>query len=87
MHRHAPSLVMAVQADKQTTARPALATRRPASQLPSSHPPNNLLMCFMLMRARALVRARSVEFGSWACEEVSCEEVAGKLATGLACRC
>ena len=32
----------------------------------SSHPPNNLPMCFMLMRARALMWARSVEFGSWA---------------------
>ena len=32
----------------------------------SSHPPNNLLMCFMLMRARALMWARSVELGSWA---------------------
>ena len=32
----------------------------------SSHPPNHLPMCFMLMRARALMWARSVEFGSWA---------------------
>ena len=32
----------------------------------SSQLPNYLPMCFMLMRARALVWARSVEFGSWA---------------------
>ena len=32
----------------------------------STLPPSNLAMCFMLMCERALMWAKSVEFGSWA---------------------
>ena len=32
----------------------------------STFPPSNLTMCFMLMCARALMWAKSVEFDSWA---------------------
>ena len=32
----------------------------------STLPPSNLAMCFMLMCARSLMWAKSVEFGSWA---------------------